>query len=89
MEPSDTIEDVKYQIQGKEGLHFHPDLQRLVFASEELENERTLYDYKIHKDSTLRLAFPETEHIYENTIDLVVPRRGEPIYQNIGEIIKK
>ena len=49
----DSIDNIKEKIQEKTG--FSPDAQRLFLGEKELENGRTLADYNIPKESTLRL----------------------------------
>ena len=53
VDPTDTIKIVKSKIQDKEGIPPHQ--QRLIYGGKQLQNDRTLKDYKIADFSLLNL----------------------------------
>jgi ubiquitin C len=52
-EPNDTIKNIKEIINAKQGIP--PLSQKLKFGFKHLENDRTLADYNIQKESTIFL----------------------------------
>ena len=55
VDSSDSIGDVKEKIQAKEGIISN--MQQIIFAAKQLEDEQTLASYNIERDSVLHLVF--------------------------------
>ena len=72
----DSIDNIKEKIQEKTG--FSPDAQRLFLGEKELENGRTMADYNIHKESTLRLRLQRTVQLGTDALNKTVNTASTP-----------
>ena len=72
----DSIDNIKEKIQEKTG--FSPDAQRLFLGEKELENGRTLADYNIQKESTLRLRLQKTIQLGTDALNKNVNTASAP-----------
>ena len=73
----DSIDNIKEKIQDKTG--FSPDAQRLFLGEKELENGRTMADYNIQKESTLRLRLQKTVQLGADALNKTVNTASAPI----------
>lgn len=64
LEASSTTDEVKHIIQNIEGIP--PNQQRLVFAGQQMEDDRTLADYAIQKEYTLHLILRLRGGMYDS-----------------------
>ena len=72
----DSIDNIKEKIQEKTG--FSPDAQRLFWGEKELENGRTMADYNIHKESTLRLRLQRKVQLGADALNKTVNTASAP-----------
>ena len=54
VEPSDTIEIIKQKIEDKEGIE--PEFIRLIHHGVQLEDKRTINEYRIERGNTIILS---------------------------------
>lgn len=59
VEPTDTICDIKQKIQDSEGVPV--DKQRIIIDGKQLENYKTIFDYRIKNNAILNLIIKHKE----------------------------
>ena len=74
---TETISFVKYKIQGQENIP--PENQKLIFEGVELEDDRTLSEYKIKRESVLHLAVNFRDDIMNIFVKLITGGTGSTI----------
>ena len=55
VEADESVLAVKAKVERKEGISANQ--QRLIFGLQQLEDDKSLFDYNVPKDSTLHLMF--------------------------------
>lgn len=71
----DTVQDVKEQIQSKQGLPVEE--QRLIYAGKQLEDEQTLSQCSVERDSTLHLVMRLRGGIIEPSLQILARKYNQ------------
>ena len=68
VEKNDSIYNVKQKIQKIKRVNIHPYQQRLIFNGKQLEDNRTLSDFNVQKESTLNLLLRLRGGVYDPSL---------------------